>query len=133
MKLSSCREELTVKGFEPMGSADVHGLEPIPEDKFKRFTDVELLLELRRRGVLGRVDAHVIVPAYAVDDGYPIEHQMREAYRKLGDELYRVHLPHSMPPGSKVERGRFDGFMQSSREKDRKVTIVINYVREFTR
>lgn len=95
-------------------------------EKFKVFSDDDLLLELRRRGRIGRVDYHTIAPSYAVQAGYPLEEQLIETYRHLGNALLRKAHP---MPGFKNENGNFlDAFPYPASAKDRKVTVVLNFI-----
>lgn len=101
------------------------------EADLRRFSDVDLLLELRRRGRFGRVEAHTIVPGrYIYDEkpelSYPLDRQISDAYRNIGEELNKAHKHDRQPPGCKVERGRFE--LGSIKADDRKVTLVVNYV-----
>lgn len=120
-----------MKGFDPYlnpGELDDPGSE------FQAFTDAQLLLELRRRKVLARVDYHNVAPGYAVAQGYPLDRQIREAYEGLADQLNRAHQPDRQPPGCKVERGGFlPGSFSQHEHPDRKVTLVLNYVVDFKR
>ena len=96
-----------------------------------QFSDVELLLELRRRKRLGRVTAEAVVPGDAVAQGYPLDAQLRKAYDRIGNELNRQHQPDRQPPGCKLETGSFQPYFSGrfgSETKDRKVTLVLNYV-----
>ena len=97
---------------------------------FKDVTDTDLLLELRRRGRIGRVDYHLVVPSYAVAQGYPVEDQIRHCYKGLGNALGVKLNGEITLPGSKVEYGRFDDFpgCGDPHQRDRKVTLVVNYI-----
>jgi hypothetical protein len=91
------------------------------------YTDTELLLELRRRGRLNRVEAFTVAPGYSVSNGYPLEHQMSGTFRELGHELCKAHLAGRKLTGFKVEHGDFGRFGNSG-TPDRKITVPCNYV-----
>jgi hypothetical protein len=113
-----------MKGFEPET-----GLMEMPPqvNPLEQFTDIQLLLELRRRGVLRRVQASCVVPGYAVRGGFPITRQWETAYELAAVQIHKDN--HKPPPGSKVESGRNVNSPGFDTE-DRKVTVVLNYVVE---
>lgn len=95
------------------------------------YTNDDLLLEVRRRGLLARVDYHTIVPGRIVQDGYPAESQLRETYQGLANEMVKMHAFNKAPRGAKVEEGYFlEGRSFLGYPKDRKMTIALNYVVE---
>lgn len=124
-----------MKGFEPhfeepTGAAGFveEVMDPLVR-ALAQYSDVQLLLELRRRKVLARIDYHSIVPGYAVASGYPLDGQIQDTYRGLADQLNRAHQTDRQPPGCKVEKGTFLPWSPHSEDAgDRKVTIVLNYV-----
>jgi hypothetical protein len=126
-----------MKGFEPQVEPFIQ-MEAEDEDVLVRalaqYSDVQLLLELRRRKVLGRVDYHTIIPGYAVASGYPLDGQILDTYRGLAEKLNRAHQVDRQPPGCKVETGGFiPGSFSQHEHPDRKVTLVLNYVVDLKR
>jgi hypothetical protein len=121
-----------MKGFEPIVNPFV--TLPIKTDQTEalhNFSDVDLLLELRRRKVLARVDYHNVAPGYAVSSGYPLDVQIRKAYEGLADQLNRAHHADRQPLGCKLETGNFIHKFYDREHPDRKVTLVLNYVVDF--
>lgn len=96
------------------------------------YTDEELLLELRRRGRIARVDAHTITPGRYVSEGFPMEEQVRDTYRQAAQTLAELHLLGKHGPGCKWEEGHFEGTSRTfiGSPKDRKLTVVVNYIVE---
>lgn len=114
--------------FEPMNPAYVTPYDP-GQRLLEQFSDLELLLELRKRKRLGRVTAEETVPGRYVDQGYPLDGQIHEAYKRIAWELNKAHQPDRQPPGCKLETGRFmNGGPFLGEPRDRKVTLVLNYV-----
>lgn len=118
---------------------DTPGTVPEPEmtpaqAAMKQLSDDDLLLELRRRGVLVRVTANTIVPGRIVQQGYPMEEQIRKTYQVLGDELAKYHAMGLHPRGCKWSEGFFDPMGRSflGAPKDRQLELVFNYVKEKT-
>lgn len=96
------------------------------------YTNDELLLEVRRRGLLGRVEARTVVPGRYVQDGFPPIEQLRDTYERLASELVQQHNLGKSPRGAKVEEGYFneEGRSFMGMPKDRKMTIALNYILE---
>lgn len=53
------------------------------------FTDDQLLLELRRRGRLARLDHTASIDGYALLQGMSMEYAMHSVFREIGEELFR--------------------------------------------
>lgn len=92
------------------------------------YSDEELLLELRRRGRLARVETEIIVDQRYVDDGYPIEQQIQKAWHHAGNEAARLHCGGTTPTGAKVDSVKGDGVNRPGFEKGRRVRFAVNYV-----
>ena len=99
------------------------------ERDLRPFSDDDLLMELRRRNVLGRVDYHTITPGRYVEDGYPLMSQFRETYMGLAHELHKAYGDTITMPSGKIETGRFDTFGWCDDLLDRKLTLTLNYVK----
>lgn len=99
------------------------------ERALRPFSDDDLLIELRRRGVLGRIDYHTITPGRYVQDSYPLMAQFRETYTGLAHELHKLYGDTIAMPGGKLETGDFKGFKSYGEPPDRKLTLVLNYVK----
>lgn len=77
------------------------------------YSDDELLLELRRRGRIARVEAADVVPGGYVDD-IKLDYQFHRVFSMAADEIARQIGTHERIPGASVEivddRYRSPGF-----------------------
>lgn len=93
------------------------------------YTDDDLLLELRRRGRLSRIEAENILPERYAADGVPLSYQIERAWRDIAAEAARLHVDgHRMPTGAKVDTVRGDGNLLPPHESARRVRFAVNYV-----
>tara|TARA_Y100000310_G_scaffold341743_1_gene441877 strand:+ start:622 stop:996 length:375 start_codon:yes stop_codon:yes gene_type:complete len=91
--------------FEPPNTPMAQRAPSDPEHMMRLehdYTDDELLIELRRRGRIARVEAHDVVPGRYRDD---VSHQMqfKTGMMKAIDEMIRQLGTHRAIPGSKIE------------------------------
>lgn len=91
----------------------------IVEAELKKFTDDELLLELRRRKRFARIQYSCIVPRYITEaEGVnaPDEYVFPRMFSELGRELARSYLVGELPlPGMKRERENVTPFSYNER------------------
>lgn len=113
---------------EPHFEATETKLEQL-ERAMRQFSDDDLLIELRQRGVIGRVEYHTIIPGRYFEEGYQLLSQFRETYMGLAHELHKAYGDTIAMPGGKIETGRFDTFGWRDDPPDRKLTLVLNYVK----
>jgi len=92
------------------------------------YTDEDLLIELRRRGRLARVECENIVPDRYVTDGLAIEYQIKNAWRDIAQEAARLHVQGRAPTGAKVENVQGNGLSMPPSEKGRRIRFAVNYV-----
>lgn len=85
---------------KPRGASDSEWVEGSPPLRnLRKFTDDELLAELRYRGRLGRVPAETFVPHHHVNLGYPIELQIAKTWKKAAETASDNYEP---PAGMKA-------------------------------
>jgi hypothetical protein len=114
--------------FEPQ-SPDMIGQSDERLERLQHgYSDEELLIELRRRGRLARVETEVVVPQRYVEDGFPIEMQIKKAWREFAYEAARLHVGGTKPTGAKVDTVVGDGVTRSPLERSRRVRFAVNYV-----
>lgn len=96
-------------------------------DKLVDITNEELLMEVRRRDLLGRVDAHEIIPGWRIAMGShpPDDYVFTRLGRLLGEKISVWKLP-----GKKIQEGHFLDPVHPYHTKDRKLTLVFNFVKE---
>jgi hypothetical protein len=92
------------------------------------YTDDELLMELRRRGRLARVECENIAPVRLIADGMPIDYQIEIAWRDIAHEAARLHVQGRIPTGAKIENVQGDGTLAPPHEKARRIKFAVNYV-----
>ena len=92
------------------------------------YSDEELLIELRRRGRLARVEGEDIAPEYAVKDGMPLEYQIERVWHSITHECARLHMSNTIPTGAKLDTVMGDGVSRPQHEKGRRVRFAVNYV-----
>lgn len=92
------------------------------------YSDDEILMELRRRGRLARVESENFVPDRHVQQGLSLDYQIRELWELFAQEATRKHLNGQVPSGFKVENVKGDGMVLPSSEKARQMKFVVNYV-----
>lgn len=94
------------------------------------FTDLQLLLELRRRKRLGRVVATTIIPGYTLERGndVPVEYQMHQTFKQAAHNAAEAWLKGTVPTGAKIERGHFEDRPRGHEALDRRVLLPLNYV-----
>lgn len=92
------------------------------------YTDEELLIELRHRGRLARVEVENIAPDYYVKDGFPVENQIEAAWRDFAYEAAARHVKGTAPTGAKAENVRGDNKTVPAFETGRRVRFAVNYV-----
>lgn len=71
--------------------------------KLEQHSDEDLLIELRRRGRLARVEAENIAPEVYGSVSVPIEYQIERAWRDATKEAARLHIFGRKPTGEKIE------------------------------
>ena len=112
--------------FEPPSDA----IEDYDSMKFalqNSYADEDLLLELRRRGRLGRIEAHDAMPVRFCTD-VPIELQIGRAWMVAAREVASAHVKGRVPPGCKVETKSHLPGVSFPHDGERVVTVVLNYV-----
>lgn len=92
------------------------------------YADEELLLELRRRGRLARVECENIVPERYIAEGLPLNYQIEKAWAEISHEAAKLHIQGRVPTGAKVESVRGDGLYLSPYEKGRRIKFAVSYV-----
>lgn len=112
--------------FEPQTVLTVS--QEMREELLQTFSDEDLLLELRRRGRLARVDVENIVPDRYLKDGMPVDYQIDRAWREFAHEAARLHINGLAPTGAKVENVRGDNKTVPAFETGRRVRFAVNYV-----
>ncbi len=121
-------------GFEPSQQLALNRAETPAEIArsiaLKHFDDRTLLLELRARKRLARVEYQTIAPSHAVRTGYPFEHQLRSTFTELGYWLAKKHQEGWTSTGFKTENGNFVDFLDGGNGDggDRKIYMPLNYV-----
>lgn len=99
--------------------------------KTQQFTDEELLMELRHRGRLKRLEGQFIQEGWRKESGPPEEYIFRRMCREIGDEIgLNVAAKKLKLPGQKVEQGHFLPGPYTSRHLDIKYRVVLNFVVE---
>lgn len=97
----------------------------------KDYSDDEILMELRRRGRLARVEVQNVVPEHHLGkDGVPLDYQVRKAWTEFAGEAARQHMSGKIPSGAKVETVRVDLVELGGSRTGRQVKFVVNYVVE---
>lgn len=105
----------------------------VKEQELKKFTDDDLLLELRRRKRLARVEADHVISGMHREFGhepprdYILPRMMREAGYEVGTRLLRGEFK---IPGMKEEEGYFDDRPRYLGKKDFRYFIPFNFVVE---
>lgn len=113
--------------FEPASSE----LGEFDEKTFRlqnHYSDEELLVELRRRGRLARIEGENIAPERFVSDGMPVSYQIERVWRQIAEEAARRHVSGTKPTGEKVENVMGDGLAGPRFETGRRVRFALNYV-----
>lgn len=102
-----------------------------------QLSDEDLLLELRRRKRIGRVQVEQVIEGYRREFGSepPREYMISQLMKEAGHEVGRQILSHGVKiPGMKIEEGHFEiPGMPSMREyhtKDLRYYIPLNFVVE---
>jgi hypothetical protein len=113
--------------FDPERQVEVRKL-------LRQFTDEELLMELRHRNRLKRIEADHIIEGWRIDhkavppDEYIKIRLAQEVGRKIGDSVVRKDIK---IPGDRVEEGFFTDFPERSDwRKDKKFVFPLNFVVE---
>lgn len=106
---------------------------PEPEEKLARlaqeYTDDQILLEARRRGLLMRVEAQTVAPSYAVEAGFPLAEQIVKTMDAAAYEAAKTCLSVGRQPrGMKVDLADDPGCPYGG--KHRRVRIPLNFVVE---
>ena len=114
--------------FEPQQTDMVEKRHERIERLQGEYSDEELLIELRRRGRLARVEGEDIAPEYAVKDGMPLDYQIGRVWRSIAHECARHHMSNTIPTGAKVDTVMGDGVSRPHHEKGRRVRFAVNYV-----
>jgi hypothetical protein len=117
-----------------MGSVSLVKRQDVVKQATLELTDNDLILELRRRGRMGRIEVVETVPGHFVMQGMPLIYQVETAFKRIGNELFNLHEKGprmQRMPGFMVEEGNFLSFLQGGdgRGGDRRVTVVLNYVK----
>lgn len=92
------------------------------------YSDDELLIELRRRGRIARVECENIAPKRYIAAGMPLDYQIERAWREIAQEAARLHIGGRKPTGVKVETVQGDNISMPPSEKGRRVRFAVNYV-----
>lgn len=91
------------------------------------YTDDELLNELRRRGRFARVEVDEVVPDRYVNDGFPLEPQIRAIWKIAALEGAKLHANGTgVPAGAKVQNGYV--IKDIFKETGRRLAFTLNYV-----
>ena len=109
----------------------------VKEHLLSQLTDEDLLLELRRRKRLARVQAEWVIDGWrrAIDAAPPKEYILPQLMKQMAHEI-GVHLAtgHTKIPGMKIEEGHFEtpGItrMEQYHTKDLRYYIPFNFVVE---
>lgn len=109
----------------------------VKENLLSQLTDEDLLLELRRRKRLARVQAEYIVEGWrrVMGDAAPKEYILPQLMKQIAHEI-GVHLStgHTKIPGMKIEEGHFEipgrSHMRDYHTKDLRYYIPFNFVVE---
>lgn len=97
--------------------------------KTQQFTDEELLLELRRRGRLKRLEGQFIQEGWRKEHGPPEEYILRRLCRDIGDQIgIEVAAKKFQLIGQKREEGHFLPGPYTSRHLDVRYRIPFNFV-----
>lgn len=120
--------------FNPEAGPDA-GLDTIQANDPKRerlqsdYTDDEILIEARRRGLLMRIEASTLVPGSVARNGYPLEDQIHETMQRAAHEATVAFLRAGRQPrGMRVEW--IADQMLGPHENHRKITFPLNFVVE---
>ena len=90
----------------------------------REYSDDEILIEARRRGLLVRVEAETAVPVRYIEHGYPREMQIEKTFQQLAFEAAKVCVQRRvLPAGAKWSHDE-DRF----REKFRVLRMALNFV-----
>lgn len=109
----------------------------VKEHLLSQLTDEDLLLELRRRKRLARVQAEWVIDGWrrAMDAAPPKEYILPQLMKQMAHEI-GVHLAtgHTKIPGMKIEEGHFETpgrpRMEEYHTKDLRYYIPFNFVVE---
>lgn len=95
----------------------------------RTLSDNDLLLELRLRGRLGRVERKMVIGGHHANAGYPEDRQVVQTFQSLGFQLGEQQAREGISlPGCSVKFGHYnDGPKYDGMPMDRMVTAVVIY------
>lgn len=107
------------------------------EELLSRLTDDDLLLELRRRKRLARIQAERVIEGWRINYGHcpPKEYILTELMKQMAYDIgMRISVGEIKVPGMKIEEGHFEipGMprREQSTRKDLRYFIPFNFVVE---
>lgn len=110
---------------KPIGAEEwTEGRPPRPNKELAAFTDEALLMELRRRGRLGRISVELNVPLHYLDRGYSEERQIAQAWVDLAHKAAAEHIQGVVPTGAYVGPAALD---DRHLERMHRVKFALNY------
>lgn len=92
------------------------------------YTDREILIEARRRGLLMRIEASTLVPGSVARDGYPIEDQILETMQHAAHDGLIACGRGLQPRGMRIEW--VSDLALGPHETHRKITLPLDFVVE---
>lgn len=106
-------------------------LQIVVEIELRKFSDDDLLLELRRRGRFARVETSHTIEGWRLAFGSapPREYILKSLFKELGVVISERVIPGQVKiPGMKEEKGFFTDRPRYSGHQDLRYTIPLNFV-----